>query len=105
MEKHGAVPLGMPERSRGIKFERTVLIHTRRAQGIVGTLHVAPEKQGAPGSGEVAQVEPADEADILAEDAVAVADGQLRLHDGVAASGTVKLGAGPIVEVNIAVVS
>ena len=72
---------------------------------IVRTLHVAVLEQDALGSGQRAEVEPRLEADVLRIDAVAVAEGDLRLRDGGILRLAAEFGTPGIDEVDVAVVA
>lgn len=65
---------------------------------------MAIEKESAFGAYEITRVESAYEADVPAENPVAVADGELCLHDGAASFFTVQFGAQGKREVDVAVV-
>ena len=82
MEEYGAGAVGVAEGPRSIKRECAVFVHACSAKCIIGALDVAIEKECTFGAYEIARVETAYEADIPAENPIAVTDSELCLHDG-----------------------
>lgn len=82
MEEYGAGAVGVAEGPRSIKRECAVFVHACSTKCIIGALDVAIEKECTFGAYEIARVETAYEADIPAENPIAVTDSELCLHDG-----------------------
>ena len=105
VQEDGAVGVHAAERLAAPEVQVAVQIHAAAVERIVGAFHVAAVEEDEFGAGQRAEVEPRLEADVPRQDAVAVAEGHLRLRDG----GILRLAAqfrlAGIDEVDVAVVA
>ena len=93
------------ERLAAEERETAVAVDARTTQRIVGTLEVAVLEQRTASPGKRTEVQARDETAVAGLIAVAIADDQLRLHDGIGTPLPALTGVWLVVEVHVTIIA